>query len=234
MWLIFQLHPCTINQLERKHFTRKVNEDAIKHLQRFLTIRNTLKIDGHTEEAKKLRMFSFTLAEEAEEWFYSLMAGSITSWEEMEKAFLNEYFPALVFLRKRYKILNFNQKEGEPLGDAYKRFKRVLVACPTHNMDPTEQMRMFVNGLKIKTKQLIDTAAGGSSNFSKATGIKKIIEAIAANEHLELYDRCISKPEGVIDLKLETNRIRIEDTIAAEVEKKLKVMNIGTQQVVQV
>jgi hypothetical protein len=65
----FQLHPSTINQLEIKHFTRKVNEDANKHLQRFLTMSNTLKIDGHTEEAKKLRMFPFTLAEEAEEWF---------------------------------------------------------------------------------------------------------------------------------------------------------------------
>ncbi|XP_050875745.1 uncharacterized protein LOC127079407 [Lathyrus oleraceus] len=149
---------------------------------------NTLKIDGHTEEAKKLRMFPFTLAEEAEEWFYSLPASSITSWKEMEKAFVNEYFPA----------------------------------------------SMFVNGLKIKTKQLIDTTAGGSTNFSTATGIKKIIEAIATNEHMELYDRCQSKPEGVIDLKLETNKIRIEDTIAAEVDKKLKALNIGTQQMAQV
>ncbi|XP_050890877.1 uncharacterized protein LOC127096336 [Lathyrus oleraceus] len=103
----FQLHPSTINQLERKHFTGKVNEDANKHLQRFLTMSNTLKIDGHTEEAKKLRMFSLTLAEEVKELFYSLPADSITSWEEMEKAFMNEYFPASVFLRKRYEILNF-------------------------------------------------------------------------------------------------------------------------------
>lgn len=94
----FQLHPSTINQLERKNFTGKVNEDANKHLQRFLTMSNTLKIDGHTEEAKKLRMFLFTLAEEGEECFYSLSTGSIASWEEMEKAFLNEYFPTSVFL----------------------------------------------------------------------------------------------------------------------------------------
>ncbi|KAI5434229.1 hypothetical protein KIW84_021191 [Lathyrus oleraceus] len=181
----FQLHPNTINQLERKHFTGKVNEDANKHLQRFLTMSNTLKIDGHTEEAKKLRMFPFTLAEEAEEWFYSLPVGSITFWEEMEKSFLNEYFPA--------------------------------------------SMQMFVNGLKIKTKQLIDTAVGGSTNFSTATGIKKIIEVIAANEHMELYDRCQSKLVGVIDLKLETNKIRIEDTIAAEVDKKLKQLASSSQ-----
>lgn len=120
------------------------------------------------------------------------------------------------------------------MGDAYKRFKRVLVACPPHNMDAIRQMQMFVNGLKIKTKQLIDTVAGGSTNFSTATGIKKIIEAIAANEHMELYDRCQSKPEGVIDLNLETNKIRIEDIIAAEVDKKLKAMNIGTQSVAQI
>ena len=137
-------------------------------------------------------------------------------------------------LRKRYEILNFQQKKGESWGDAYKRFKRVLVACPTHNMDPMEQMQMFVNGLKIKTKQLIDTATGGSINFSTATDIKKIIEVIAANEHMELYDRCQRKPEGVIDLKLETNKIHIEDTIAAEVDKKLKALNIGTQQMAQV
>ena len=131
--------------------------------------------------------------------------------------------------------MNFKQKEIESLGDSYKRFKRLLVACPTHNMDQTEQMQMFVNGLRINTNQLIDTAVGGSSNFTTATGIKKIIEAIVANEHLEMYDRATSKPEGVIDLKLEVNKqLKIKEVIAAEVEKKLKAMNMGTQQVAQV
>jgi hypothetical protein len=63
---------------------------------------------------------------------------------------------------------------------------------------------------------------------------KRVIEAIDANEHLELYDRCTSQPKRVNDLKLETNKIRLEDTVAAEVEKKLKSMNIGTQQIAQV
>lgn len=50
----FQLHPNIINQLERKPFSGKINEDANKHLQRILTMSTTLKIEGHTEEAKKL------------------------------------------------------------------------------------------------------------------------------------------------------------------------------------
>ncbi|XP_050916073.1 uncharacterized protein LOC127131182 [Lathyrus oleraceus] len=230
----FQLHPSIISHLERRPFSRKINEDANKHLQRFLTMSTTLKIDGHTEEAKKLRMFPFTLSEDAEEWFYSLSAGSITTWKQMETTFLQEYFPTLVFLKKRYDNMNFKQKEGESLGDSYKRFRRLLVTCHTHNLYQTEQIQMFVNGLRLKTKQFINVAVGGSSNFLTAMGIKNIIEAIATNEHLELYDRCSSKFEGVIDLKLETNKIRIEDTVAAEIEKKLKAMNIGTQQVAKI
>jgi len=79
------------------------------------------------------------------------------------------------------------------------------VACLTHNMDETEQMQMFVNGLRIQTRQILDSAAGGSANFATTTGMKKIIEAIASNEHLELYDRVSSK-SAVINLKLETNK----------------------------
>ena len=59
----FQLHPTTIRQLEKRPFTGKINEDAKKHLQRFLTMSTTLNIEGHTEEAKKLRMFLFNLVE---------------------------------------------------------------------------------------------------------------------------------------------------------------------------
>src|SRR3954467_9718440 len=230
----FQLHPSTIRQLESKPFAGRINEDANKHLQRFLTTTTSLKIEGHSEEAKKLVMFPFTLSEDAEEWFYSLPAGSITTWQQMETTFLNEYFPASVYIRKRYDIVNFKQKEGESLGDAYKRYKRLLVACPTHNMDATEQMQNFVNGLRIKTKQLIDTATGGSTNFTTATGIKKIIEAIAANEHLELYDRSVSQPEGIIDLKLANQVVKMEDQITAEVERRMKKIALDTQTVAQV
>ncbi|XP_058768596.1 uncharacterized protein LOC131642353 [Vicia villosa] len=212
-----------------------MNEDVNKHLQRFLTMSSTLKIEGHTEEEKRLHMFPFTLTGEAEEWFYSLPAGSITTWAKMEKAFLQEYFPASVSLRKRYEILNFKKKEGESLGDAYKRFKRILVACPTHNMDQAEKMQMFVNGLRIQTRQILDSAAGGSSNFAIATYMKKIIKAISSNKHLELYDRVLSKLARIIDFKLETNKqVKIEETVDVEVEKRLKALNIGAQKVAKI
>lgn len=66
----------------------------------------TLNIEEHTKESKKLRMFPFILAEDDEEWFYSLPADIITTWEEMEIYFLNEYFPTSIFFKKRCEILN--------------------------------------------------------------------------------------------------------------------------------
>ncbi|XP_058746143.1 uncharacterized protein LOC131619017 [Vicia villosa] len=50
----FQLHPATIRQLEKKPFSGRINEDANKHLQRFLTMTTSLKIEGHSEEAKNV------------------------------------------------------------------------------------------------------------------------------------------------------------------------------------
>lgn len=41
----FQLPPSTNNELERRPFSVKINEDANKHLQRFLTVSTTLKIE---------------------------------------------------------------------------------------------------------------------------------------------------------------------------------------------
>ncbi|XP_058774457.1 uncharacterized protein LOC131648745 [Vicia villosa] len=193
----FQLHPTTIRQLEKKPFSGRINEDANKHLQRFITMTTSLKIEGHSEEAKKLVVFPFTLSDDAEEWFYSLPARSITTWQQMETTFLNECFPASVYIRKRYDI-------------------------------------NFVNGLKLKTKQLIDTVAGGSTNFKTATEIKKIIDAIAANEHLELYDRSVNQPEGLVDLKLSNQVVKMEDQIAAEVECRLKQMALEKQTVAQI
>lgn len=78
---------------------------------------------------------------------------------------------------------------------------------------------------------MIDTIADGSSSFTIAIGIKKIIEAIVANEHLKLYDRCTSKPKWVINLKLAINVVKLEDQVAVEVEMRLKALNVGTHPV---
>lgn len=60
------------------------------------------------------------------------------------------------------------------------------------------------------------------------------IEAITVNEHLELYDRYTRSLKGIIDLKLETQNIKLEDQIGVVVERILKATNMKTLQVAQV
>lgn len=86
----------------------------------------------------------------------------------------------------------------------------------------------------MKTKQLINIVVSGSTNFTTTSGIKKIIEAITVNEHLELYDRYTRNLKGITDLKSETQNIKLEDQIGVVVERILKAMNMETSKVAQV
>lgn len=69
---------------------------------------------------------------------------------------------------------------------------------------------MFCNGLRLKTRQFIGIVVSGLTNFTTVIDIKKIIEVVIANQYLELYDKCTSKPKGLIYIKLATQNIKLE------------------------
>lgn len=92
--------------------------------------------------------------------------------------------------------------------------------APNHNFNQIEQMQMFCNGIQLKTKQLINTYVDGSTNFTISTCIKKTIEAINANEYLELQ----------IDMILATKNIKLEDQVTPEDDRRLKAPNLRTAQ----
>lgn len=231
----FEINPGLLRELKANQFAGKYNEDANKHLKNFFVICETTKVDGNSEEAKRLRLFPFSLTDDAKEWFDSLPAGSITTWNEMEDKFLEQFFPTALFVRRRQDISKFQQKDGESLGEAYKRYKKLLAACPEHNYDGTVQMQIFCNGLLLATRQVLDTASGGSINFKTATQIIKVIEAVALNEQMEMYDRTGGTRGGLIDLnQLEhrnaqnilTNK-QIQEAVSAEVTKRMAALNLS-------
>ncbi|GJX25164.1 reverse transcriptase domain-containing protein [Tanacetum coccineum] len=65
---------------------------------------------GETQsEAVKLLIFPFALCNKAKIWFNELNEESITSWEQMRKAFINRFFPPSLFNRLLLEIINFSQ-----------------------------------------------------------------------------------------------------------------------------
>ena len=100
-------------------FRDKNNEDPHKHLRFFLDICGTVKMHGVSNNAIKLRLFPFSLQDQAKDWLKTIPPNSITTWEILAQAFLNKYFPPVKCQRLRTEFGTFHQLENEQLYEAW-------------------------------------------------------------------------------------------------------------------
>ncbi|GJU49148.1 zinc finger, CCHC-type containing protein [Tanacetum coccineum] len=69
------------------------SEDPNQHLKDFLKLVDSLDLDGENRERTRLRLFQFSLRDQASNWLERLPAGSITIWEDLTTRFLAQFFP---------------------------------------------------------------------------------------------------------------------------------------------
>nr|GEZ48043.1 hypothetical protein [Tanacetum cinerariifolium] len=67
---------------------RNTIEDPSQHLKDFLKLVYSLDLDGENRERRRMRLFQFSLRDQASNWLESLPAGSITTWEDLHARFL--------------------------------------------------------------------------------------------------------------------------------------------------
>ncbi|XP_073133926.1 uncharacterized protein [Henckelia pumila] len=103
------------SKLPLLEFTYNNNEDPHKHLMKFHVVCTSMKPHGVTEEHIQLRVFPFSLMNAAKDWLYYLLPGSITTWTEMKRIFLEKYFPASRAANIRKKIYDIKQYTGDSL-----------------------------------------------------------------------------------------------------------------------
>ncbi|GJZ38227.1 reverse transcriptase domain-containing protein [Tanacetum coccineum] len=117
---------------------------------------------GETQsEAEKLLIFPFSLCNEAKTWFNELYEESITSWEQMRRAFINRFFPPSLFNRLLLEIRNFCQLVCESLTNAWLRLKSMLQKCHGHGLTKGTIIQIFYYGLDEHTHAILDVTAGG-------------------------------------------------------------------------
>ncbi|GJV90951.1 hypothetical protein Tco_1538764 [Tanacetum coccineum] len=58
-------------------------EDPNQHLKDFLKLVDSLDLDGDNRERTCLRLFQFSLRDQASNWLERLSAGSISTWEDL-------------------------------------------------------------------------------------------------------------------------------------------------------
>ncbi|GJX03581.1 zinc finger, CCHC-type containing protein [Tanacetum coccineum] len=86
-------------------------------------------------ERTGLRLFQFSLRDQASNWLKSLPARSITTWEDLTTRFLAQFFPPGRTTKLCNDILMFQQHHGESLSEAWTRFKYLLQKLPHHGID---------------------------------------------------------------------------------------------------
>nr|GEW23809.1 hypothetical protein [Tanacetum cinerariifolium] len=64
-------------------FNGKIRENAFKHVNNFLEIIRTIKINGLTQDLFRLSVFPVSLVRAASEWFAKECIGSITTWDSL-------------------------------------------------------------------------------------------------------------------------------------------------------
>nr|GEY54931.1 reverse transcriptase domain-containing protein [Tanacetum cinerariifolium] len=159
----FGLKNDMIQQVQNScQFHRLSGDDASKHLDKFLHVTQSIKVNGVTDDAFRLYLFPRSLTYHATAWFDRLPRTSINTFEQMAKMFLGKYFPHSMVTKLRNEITNFRQRLDESLFEAWERYKLSIDSCPNHNMLPITQIDIFYNGLTLRHRDTINTAADGT------------------------------------------------------------------------
>ncbi|GJU02687.1 MAK10-like protein [Tanacetum coccineum] len=158
------------------------SEDPNQHLKDFLKLVDSLDLDGANRERMRMRLFQFSLRDQASNWLELLPAGSITTWEDLTTRFLAQFFPLGRTAKLHNDILMFQQHHEESLSEAWTCFKDLLQKVPHHGIDLWLQVQIFYDHVNPVTRLTIDQSAGGKLRDRNTE------ESWALLEDLALYD----------------------------------------------
>ena len=158
----FKLKSVTLQMLQNIQLHGLPNENLNMHLTNFIEVCDTVKYNGVTEEALRLRLFPLLLSDRAKHWLIIQPPDSITSWNDLVQKFLTKFFQLGKIAQLVQEINTFGQLEGESLEEAWDRFHELLRKCPHHRMTRWIQVHTFYNGLRNATRTVIDSLVGGA------------------------------------------------------------------------
>nr|GEU63166.1 hypothetical protein [Tanacetum cinerariifolium] len=129
-------------------------DDANKHLDKFLHVTQSIKVNGVTDDALRLYLFPHSLTHHATAWFDRLPRNSINTFEQMVKMFL-----------------------------AWERYKLLIDRCLNHNMLLVTQIDTFYNGLTLRHRDTINVAARGTFMKRRPKECYDLIENMTAHHN---------------------------------------------------
>ncbi|GJT24864.1 MAK10-like protein [Tanacetum coccineum] len=130
------------------------SEDPNQHLKDFLKLVDSLDLDGENRERTRLRLFQFSLRDQASNWLERLPAGSISTWEDLTTRFLAQFFPPgrTAKLRNDILIRTIDQTAGGKLRDLNPEESwAILVDLALYDNESWNDPRDFTKPIKAIT-----------------------------------------------------------------------------------
>nr|GEV26317.1 hypothetical protein [Tanacetum cinerariifolium] len=204
-------------------------DDANKHLDKFLHVTQSIKVNGVTDDTLRLYLFPHSLTHHATAWFDHFPRNSITTFEKMAKMFLGKYFPPSMVKKLRNEITNFHQRPDDSLFKAWERYKLLIDRCPNHNMLPVTQIDTFYNELTLRHRDTINATAGGTFMKRRPEECYDLIKSMIA--HHNNWDTSVQKSESSSSITSSPDpKIIALKAKMAEINKNLmKVLQINQQ-----
>ncbi|GJV50126.1 reverse transcriptase domain-containing protein [Tanacetum coccineum] len=219
----FGLKNDMIQQVQNSCPFRGPGDDANKHLDKFLHVTQSMKVNGVIDDALRLHLFPYFLARSCRQnWFDRLPRNSITTFDQMAKIFLGKYFPPSMVTKLRNDITNFRQEPDESLFEAWERYKLSIDRCPNHNMLPVTQIDTFYNGLTLRHRDTINAAAGGTFMKRRPEECYDLIENMTA--HHNDWDTSAQRSESSSSITSSNPEIAALKLEMAEINKNLMKM----------
>ncbi|KAK4395446.1 hypothetical protein Sango_1698900 [Sesamum angolense] len=150
-----------------------------------------------------LPTFRGIAGDKAKDWLYSLPSGTIVSWNELKKQFLENYFPASRTTNIRKDISGIRQFSGESFYEYWEDSSRLFEA----------------------NRSLVDAASGGALYDKTPTEARKLITTMAANNQ-QFGNRSDNPPRKVHEVSTSVDERLDKLTFLVE-----KILVGGTQQV---
>nr|GEU78472.1 reverse transcriptase domain-containing protein [Tanacetum cinerariifolium] len=204
-------------------------DDANKHLDKFLHVTQSIKVNGVTDDALRLYLFPHSLTHHATSWFDRLPRNSINTFKQMSKMFLGKHFPPSMVTKLRNEITNFRQRPDESLFEAWECYKLLIERCINHNMLPVTQIDTFCNGLTLRHRDTINAAAGGTFMKRHPKECYDLIENMTAHHNDWDTSAQRSKSSSSITSSFDLQIIALKAEMAKINKNHMKVLQINQQ-----
>ncbi|CAA6675673.1 unnamed protein product [Spirodela intermedia] len=186
----FEINPGIFQMLPNFHGLPL--EEPHQHLEKFHMVCDLVNLPQVTPEIIKMKLFPHTLRDKASHWL-STLDRELTSWKDIEQAFLRKFYPLGKTQNMRKHIWSFSQRPGETLHETWEKFKDLLRKCPHHAIPKWQLNRIFYDGLLEQHRNMVDSICGGAFMEKTPDEIYSLYENLSENSRdqasFELYDK---------------------------------------------